>query len=136
MARTKIAPINADGGIGEIAALRASLNLRVSLREAGDGVLCDGVPVGRIDASAASDRGSVRNFPVKEFRSSAKEMATRLVIRVINAPAIMSPAELHGMNWTVKMGFAALTRQRRDVGFDDRKPLANQFSVYAPLAAA
>ena len=135
MARTKIAPLNA-GGIGGVAALRASLNRRVSLRESGDGVLCDGVPVDRIDASAASDRGSVRNFPVKEFGGSAQEMATRLVIRVINAPAIMSPAEPHGMNWTVKMGFAAITRHKSDVGFDDRKPLANQFSVYAPLAAA
>lgn len=61
-------------------------------------------------------------------------MATRLVIRVINAPAVTSPVELHGMNWTVKMGFAAITRHKRDVGFDERKPLANQFSVYAPLA--
>ncbi|MDY0881727.1 hypothetical protein ACFPL7_19240 [Dongia soli] len=129
MARTKIASMDA-AGVGRNPALRASL------RETGEDVLCDGVPVGRIDAFTVRDRGYIGNFPAKDFRGLAKEMATRLAIRVIKAPAIMSPAEPYGMNWTVKMGYAAITWHMHDVGFDDRKPLANQFNVYAPLAAA
>jgi hypothetical protein len=127
MARTKIAPMDA-GGAGKASMLRASL------KEPSKGVLRDGVPIDRIDASAASDRESVQDFPIKEFCGSAKEMATRLVIRVINAPAIIVPAEPHGMNWTVKMGLAAIMRRMRDIRSMAVNHLQTSSVFYAPPA--